>query len=989
LDLTEWNFERDGNVRLNGQWEFYEKQLLTPEDFMQGAKRPVLKGSVKVPGQWNDNSVYGAKWDGQDYGTVRLKVQMPRGSEGIYGIKTFNIRTAHQLFINSEQVGSSGKPGIDRAATHPDNIPYICFFQQKGENLEVIIQVANFHYVSGGIIQAIMLGDQHEISKLRETRVAMDLFTAVGILLTSLYFFALYLAHKEDKAVLNFGIYLVMFGVFILTHGERLFANWLPGLDYEWFYKLQYISAIGAQFFLTAYLYYLYPKLVSRRIIWLLQAGLAVIFLAVLTTNVWVSSILDVPFILWYALMFTYLLFILLKALRQQAKGAQLFLVGALCLISNFIVYVLSIEGLMDVFFSPPLETLLFVLSQAFLLMERFFDAYWTIAELSQRLIVMDMLKNEFLTRTSHQLKGPLKVLLNISQTLLNGARGTLTSLQDESITLVAMIGQRLFRLVDDILVYSRLVHKDVDLQTKCIDIYSCTRLITEILQHDYFHETNKVRFVNAISPEKFYVEADEDRLKQILFNLVENAFKYTTDGEIILAASIRGDWVEVSIKDTGIGIDPDKLEQIFTGLNPEMTGPENQIGMGLGLPITKKLLELHGGRLLVQSRLNEGSVFTFTLPGCKAVDKEKTEAKPTAPGEVSRPAPDGPIPDRGEETIVIVDNDKAELNILTSVLTMEGYEVLVETYGKRVIDLLEQNRLVSLVIMDLTLGDMSGYEACKKIREKYSMAEVPILMLTTRIGVNETKMSLAAGANDNLGRPYDLDELIARVRNLVQLRSSVQTVVKTEMAFLQAQIKPHFIFNSLNTVSSFCETDPLLAANLLDEFSNYLRMSFDFSNLNDFIPLEREISLVKSYLTLEKARFGEKLNIFYELDERAFSENVPPLILQPIVENAVKHGLLSKKEGGNLYIRVGLKTNQLVMSVEDDGVGVKPGKVAALSVGDGQGKGVGLKNINKRLRALYGLNIEIDSEKGRGTCVTIRIPAQGGDADDSGSHRG
>ena len=277
----------------------------------------------------------------------------------------------------------------------------------------------------------------------------------------------------------------------------------------------------------------------------------------------------------------------------------------------------------------------------------------------------------------------------------------------------------------------------------------------------------------------------------------------------------------------------------------------------------------------------------------------EIAENKPTAPGELTQPAPDGPIPDRSGETIVIVDNDKAELNILNSALMMEGYKVLVETDGNRVIDILEQNHLVSLVIMDLTLQDMSGYEACKKIREKYSMAEVPVLMLTTRIGVNEMKMSLAAGANDNLGRPYDLEELIARVRNLVQLRSSVQTVVKTEMAFLQAQIKPHFIFNSLNTVSSFCETDPFLAAKLLDEFSNYLRMSFDFSNLNDFIPLEREISLVQSYLSLEKARFGEKLNVFYELDERAFSENVPPLILQPIVEKAVKHGLLSKKEGG------------------------------------------------------------------------------------------
>ena len=108
LDLKEWNFEQDGNVRLNGQWEFYEKQLLTPEDFMPGTGRSALKGFVKVAGQWTGKSVQGAKWNGQDYGTVRLKVRMPQSSEGIYGIKTSNIRTAHQLFRSTYNKKAGG-----------------------------------------------------------------------------------------------------------------------------------------------------------------------------------------------------------------------------------------------------------------------------------------------------------------------------------------------------------------------------------------------------------------------------------------------------------------------------------------------------------------------------------------------------------------------------------------------------------------------------------------------------------------------------------------------------------------------------------------------------------------------------------------------------------------------------------------------------------------------------------------------------------------
>jgi len=352
--------------------------------------------------------------------------------------------------------------------------------------------------------------------------------------------------------------------------------------------------------------------------------------------------------------------------------------------------------------------------------------------------------------------------------------------------------------------------------------------------------------------------------------------------------------------------------------------------------------------------------------------------------------APDEPETASGSETIVIVDDDRDSSNVLISKLTGEGYNVLAVFEEEELLNILDRNSGIGLVMLNLTETGMSGHEICGKIRKRHSMAELPVLILTARTGPEEMKLSFSAGANDFWVKPYDLEELIVRVRTLIKLRLSVQAVVKTEMDLLQARIKPHFIFNVLNTVSFFCETEPALAAKLMDEFSNYLRWSLDFSCPNSFITLEQEISLIKSYLALENARFGEKLKVFFHLDESAFTQKIPALILQPIVENAVKHGILPRENGGNLTIRVKLEKNQLIMCVEDDGFGINPGVASSLHLMEGpQGKGSGLKNIQKRIFNIYGRSINISSEKGMGTCVTIIIPAQEGEDYDTGSRRG
>ena len=187
------------------------------------------------------------------------------------------------------------------------------------------------------------------------------------------------------------------------------------------------------------------------------------------------------------------------------------------------------------------------------------------------------------------------------------------------------------------------------------------------------------------------------------------------------------------------------------------------------------------------------------------------------------------------------------------------------------------------------------------------------------------------------------------------------------ELRALQAQINPHFLFNALNTVVSFCRTQPETARRLLLHLADFLRISF--VNNPDIVPLSKELQHVEAYLEIEKARFGHKLAVLYDL--RAEDFPLPPLILQPLVENAVRHGILPHSKGGELRIVASSDTFGHTVTISDSGVGFEISQVVA------SGQGIGLKNVDTRLRSLYGpsFGLSISSQVGQGTVCTVRIP--------------
>lgn len=218
--------------------------------------------------------------------------------------------------------------------------------------------------------------------------------------------------------------------------------------------------------------------------------------------------------------------------------------------------------------------------------------------------------------------------------------------------------------------------------------------------------------------------------------------------------------------------------------------------------------------------------------------------------------------------------------------------------------------------------------------------------------------------------------QLLGIQMELAELDRQAQLVTKAELDALRAQINPHFLFNTLNTIVMFSRTNPVTARRLLIRLASFFRHAL--KSTGHFSTLREEMECVSTYLVLEKARFRDKLRIVRSVDKSLLDYQVPVLTLQPLVENAIKHGIMPKVGTGTVRVSVRRVGDEMAVEIADDGVGIPPDIMPKLfTPGFGSGSGVGLSNVNERLKGLFGLDygLKITSEQHGGTVVQFRIP--------------
>ncbi len=220
----------------------------------------------------------------------------------------------------------------------------------------------------------------------------------------------------------------------------------------------------------------------------------------------------------------------------------------------------------------------------------------------------------------------------------------------------------------------------------------------------------------------------------------------------------------------------------------------------------------------------------------------------------------------------------------------------------------------------------------------------------------------------------WSLSKLISNRMRLNRLEENSKLLVEAELRSLQAQINPHFLFNSLSVIASLCRTNSAKARELILHLAHYFRNNLD--NDKKLIPLTTELSHVKSYIEIEKARFGDKLEFIDNINQR-IDCLIPPLTLQPIVENAIQHGILNQKEGGKVEINYEVFEGYIIVSVYDDGIGMTEKQLEKFSDNSKKTEHIGLYNVNQRLKGMFGkdFGLSISSKYGEYTQVDLKVP--------------
>lgn len=391
----------------------------------------------------------------------------------------------------------------------------------------------------------------------------------------------------------------------------------------------------------------------------------------------------------------------------------------------------------------------------------------------------MDKLKDEFLANTSHELKTPIHGIIALTESLLDNTGGDLNDNSKHILSMISKSGKRLANLVNDILDFSRLKNSDIVLDMKDIDLRSMTDAVTTILSP--LLSGKDVKIINEISEQSRFVKCDESRIEQILINIIGNAIKFTESGYIkISSGPAPGNRISVSVTDTGIGIPEDKHEAIFESfVQSDGSISRTYGGTGLGLAITRDLVKLHGGEISVESKPGRGSIFTFILPeGEKAgaltyaVPAHNTAKIFSSDTAVIASDADGVF---SGAKILVVDDEPVNLQILINQLTKEKYSVRFLSNGQEALSIIESGEEFDLVLLDVMMPVISGFDVCRKIRERYSAHELPVVLLTAKNTKEDIIAGLSSGANDYITKPFDREELLARVKNYISLKKAAE----------------------------------------------------------------------------------------------------------------------------------------------------------------------------------------------------------------------
>ncbi len=750
IDFRNSNFYKEP-VALNGEWDFYWKKLLSPNDTGQSVT------FTHFERQWNDTKINGVSLPAQGYSTYRLIVLLPSHAKSL-GLFIPDVYCAYRLYANGLLIAANGVPDSIKKNYIPHWVSQTVKLPDNTDTIRLVMHVANFSHAKGGPYRNMLLGNYDLMQLKQQQDIAGDFLLTGCLFMGGLFFLGLYLFGTRDKATLYFSLFCMVYSYRPVGSGLYALHTVFPYIDWNVTVRLEYISLFISIFLFIQYVSRLYPRDFNKSVMKLISSVcLAVSIIPLFTPAVFFTHIIT-PFLGFMFFCIAYAILVFLRAfIKKRVAGpyalVSIVIILAVLLLINLEYFGIVIPSKAVIFFGY----ISFFFLQSLILSFRFSFALQQAKTQAEQGLKA---KGEFLSTMSHEIRTPLNSVIGMTHLML---RNNPRKDQKEQLDVLLFAAQNLLSIVNDILDYSKIEAGKVTFEEIDMDI---THILQNIVSgfKSTAHDKGIILRLQMPKEPVEKVVGDPTRLTQVITNLVSNAIKFTQVGEVLVKLKIEQKTqghitCTFVVKDTGIGISKEIQNKIFEQFTQADSSTSRSFGgTGLGLTICKKILELQGSALRLNSEENKGSSFYFTQTFAIS-SQQDVEVKEIAslPGEEDKPL--------SHIDILLVEDNPMNVLIAQGFLEGWGASIDVAENGQEALEKLDVKRH-KLILMDLQMPVMDGYEATQKIRDQG--IDIPIIALTATLPNEIEKESRNLGVNDMVLKPFAPDVLYNKILQYV-----------------------------------------------------------------------------------------------------------------------------------------------------------------------------------------------------------------------------
>ncbi len=752
--------------KLTGEWEFYPNQLYTYQDFR--SNNIIEKRIVSFPHYWKNEPKDVISTTG--YATYRMTVRVPAHFRklGLYVRSQFS---ANEAYIDSEQVCESGNVSENWSEYWPsfdaNNGSTNIEDSDNPTTVSIILHIQNKDHISGGLTGSVYFGNSDSTDNLRVILVFFNGVLSGALFLLFVHFLLVFWNSREKREYIDYAVasIIAMF-ISLTTCGESILYMLAPRLDSMFILRLEYCTLITGAFYANLHLMIRYIK--KRIVVELIGLYVLLVDIAFMTLPLsWVTEYKYINVAIAISLFLSPLVISIVASIKNRSLesilsvisfasifiGSLAYFFGQLPWDSiDFFSWSLLVHGVLQMVLYlrqyNAIEANLKNITEN--LEQRIEERTVELTETKEKAEAATETKSRFLASMSHEIRTPMNAIIGMSELI---ETHNLNQVQLGYFTDIKKMSRALLQIINDILDFSKIEAGKLELTPVHFNFQS---LFDNICSMGYLSAASKdliFKFnCDPSIPETIF--SDDIRIRQVLLNILNNAVKYTQKGRIDFNADAidteDGKQLRITVSDTGIGIRDEDLPKLFESFEQlEKETNRKIVGTGLGLTITKNLVELMGGRLDVSSKFGEGSTFKIYLPLIEGDDSKVEKYEDFVPV----------LADSAE--VLVVDDTSINLTVALGFLAAHNIQAEKALSGAEAIEMVKVKHY-DLVFMDHMMPEMDGVEATKLIRELDDpwCREMPIIALSANAVSGARELFLSSGMNDFISKPIEGKQL-------------------------------------------------------------------------------------------------------------------------------------------------------------------------------------------------------------------------------------